>query len=169
MTSRLYLLRHAKARFATPGMSDFDRPLEPVGTAEAPAVGREMAARSWMPDLVLCSTAPRAQQTWYGCRGELSSVPETKMMDELYRADTPGYLQIIKGSGAETSLMVVGHNPMIEEVTLQLVSPQDHSAEDLRRSGFPTASLTVIEFDNSLAEIQPGSGRLVEILKPERS
>ena len=32
--SRLFLLRHAKAGWAEPGMRDFDRPLEPLRTVK---------------------------------------------------------------------------------------------------------------------------------------
>ncbi|MFC3218672.1 histidine phosphatase family protein [Tianweitania populi] len=160
-------MRHAKARFASPGMRDFDRPLEPIGQDDASAVGRDMAERNWMPDLVLCSTATRAQQTWDGCSAELSSVPTTRLIEDLYSADASGYVQIIQASGATQSLMLVGHNPMIEDVTLALVSQDDPHAEQLRRSGFPTAGLAVIDFEDDIANIQPGTGRLVEILKPE--
>jgi phosphohistidine phosphatase len=148
-------------------MRDFDRPLEVVGKDDAAAVGRDMAERGWMPDLVLCSAATRAQQTWDGCSAELSSVPQTRLMEDLYNADAAGYVQIIQSSGAETSLMLVGHNPMIEDVTLALVSPENPLAEQLRRSGFPTAGLAVIDFETDIANIQPDTGRLVEMLKPE--
>ena len=148
-------------------MRDFDRPLEPVGIEDAAAVGRDMTERDWMPDLVLCSTATRAQQTWDNCSAELSSVPETRLIEDLYSADAAGYVQIIQASGAKTSVMLVGHNPMIEDVTLALVSQDDPVAEQLRRSGFPTAGLAVIDFEDDIANIQPGAGRLVEILKPE--
>ncbi|TIV15839.1 MAG: histidine phosphatase family protein, partial [Mesorhizobium sp.] len=37
--SRLYLLRHAKAGWALPGVRDFDRPLDESGKADAEAMG----------------------------------------------------------------------------------------------------------------------------------
>lgn len=55
---------------------------------------------------------------------------------------------------------------MIEDVALALAVPGDPLAEELRRSGFPTAGLAVIDFEEDVAEIQPGRGRIVEILKP---
>ena len=94
-------------------------------------------------------------------------MPETRLIEDLYSADAAGYVQIIQASGAKTSVMLVGHNPMIEDVTLALVSKDDPVAEQLRRSGFPTAGLAVIDFEDDIANIQPGAGRLVEILKPE--
>src|SRR5262245_47015244 len=61
--SRLYLLRHAKAGWAQPGMRDFDRPLEPLGRTDADSIGAAMRANAYIPDLVLCSTAKRARET----------------------------------------------------------------------------------------------------------
>ncbi|RUX92559.1 histidine phosphatase family protein, partial [Mesorhizobium sp. M7A.F.Ca.CA.004.04.1.1] len=37
--SRLYLLRHAKAGWALPGMRDFDRPLDASGRSDAEMMG----------------------------------------------------------------------------------------------------------------------------------
>ena len=51
--SWLYLLRHAKAGWAAPGMRDFDRPLDDTGLADAEAMGRTMRAQRLVPDLTL--------------------------------------------------------------------------------------------------------------------
>ncbi|TIX99998.1 MAG: histidine phosphatase family protein, partial [Mesorhizobium sp.] len=40
--SKLYLLRHAKAGWALPGMRDFDRPLDASGIADAETMGAAM-------------------------------------------------------------------------------------------------------------------------------
>src|SRR5438445_2481303 len=52
--SRLYLLRHAKAGWALPGMRDFDRPLDASGRADAEIMGTAMRSRGYIPDLTLC-------------------------------------------------------------------------------------------------------------------
>ncbi|TJW41644.1 MAG: histidine phosphatase family protein, partial [Mesorhizobium sp.] len=67
--SRLYLLRHAKAGWALPGVRDFDRPLDASGIADAETMGAAMRARDYIPDLTLCSNAKRARQTLEGLAG----------------------------------------------------------------------------------------------------
>ena len=63
---RLFLLRHAKSPPAVPGQKDFDRPLAARGRAAAPAVGRHMADKGYLPDLVLCSPSARTRETLDG-------------------------------------------------------------------------------------------------------
>ena len=57
MTTRLYLLRHAKARWADPGTRDYDRPLDLSGRADADLIAASMLLSGYMPDRVLCSGA----------------------------------------------------------------------------------------------------------------
>lgn len=89
-------------------MRDFDRPLEAIGRDDASAVGRDMAEREWKPELVLCSMAVRAKQTWDASGAELPLPPETRLLEDLYSADAAGYVRLIQASGAGTSLMLVG-------------------------------------------------------------
>ena len=60
----LYLLRHAKARWAEPGSRDYDRALDPAGKADAETVAGSMRLAGHRPELVLCSGARRARETW---------------------------------------------------------------------------------------------------------
>ena len=90
--SRLFLLRHAKAGWAEPGMRDFDRPLEPLGRCDADAIGAAMRAHSFIPDLVLCSSAKRARETldWVARHtGEARVI----FSDNLYSTDAAGYVE----------------------------------------------------------------------------
>src|SRR6056297_1143050 len=59
----LYVLRHAKSGWDDPTLHDHDRPLDLRGERAALIMGRYMAQRRFVPDLVLCSTARRAQET----------------------------------------------------------------------------------------------------------
>ncbi|MFW8211369.1 SixA phosphatase family protein, partial [Klebsiella pneumoniae] len=59
----LILLRHAHAEPATPGQADLDRPLSPVGLAEAEAAGKWLKENKLLPDCVLCSPARRTRET----------------------------------------------------------------------------------------------------------
>lgn len=139
--------------------------LEPIGHEDATAMGKAMAARGWLPSLVLCSTGVRAKQTWEAAQVHAGHT-RTEMTERLYNADAAGYLDIIRQSGTTGSLMLVGHNPMIEDVALALSGKKDPLAERIRKSGFPTAGLAVIEFDETAEQVAPGKGRMIDFIKP---
>ena len=71
----LMLLRHAKSSLAEAGQEDSDRSLNDRGRLAATAMGRYMASHSLVPQLVLCSPARRARETWGLVAGELKTVP----------------------------------------------------------------------------------------------
>lgn len=163
--SRLFLLRHAKAGWAAPGMRDFDRPLEPVGRTDADAIGAAMVARAYAPDLVLCSSAKRARETleWVGRH---TGEGRTVFSDDLYSTDAAGYVDFIRETADGEAVLVVGHNPMMEDVAMALSGDGDEHAMNTLGSGFPTSALAVIRFDGNLAGTTPGKGYLEAFLTP---
>ncbi|MDN2568281.1 histidine phosphatase family protein [Aquibium sp. A9E412] len=164
---RLLLLRHAKAGWPKPGMRDFDRPLLPAGVAAARAVGRRMLAAGLLPDRVLCSSSLRTRQTWHWVAGELGATPAAvEFSDSLYATDVTGYLDAIRGAGPARTLLVVGHNPNMEDLALALPGDGDPQARAALVTGFPTAALAVLAFAGPLAAAAPGEARLEAFLVP---
>ena len=125
--TRLYLLRHAKARWAEPGSRDYDRALEASGQDDAERLGGAMLASGYVPDTVLCSGARRARDTWTAVSKRLP-VADVRFMDGLYSSDAGGYLDLVRGAGAEHSVLVVGHNPMMEDLATALSRAGDAAA-----------------------------------------
>lgn len=163
--SRLFLLRHAKAGWALPGMRDFDRPLDAEGTADAEATGLAMRAHGYIPELTLCSNAVRARQTLEGIAGT-ADTGRVLYFDDLYREDASGYLSIIRKSGSVGALLVIGHNPMMEDLALALAPKGDDDARATLHAGFPTSSLAILRFPGNLSEALPGTGYLEAVLAP---
>lgn len=164
MKNRLLLLRHARAQWAGPGERDRDRALAPEGAAEASAVAAAMAARGHLPDFVLCSAARRCRETWEAMSRALGEAP-VEFTDSLYEAGPAGYLELIHERGRGPNLLIIGHNPVMESLALALAGGSERDAERLA-GGFPTCALAVIEFDGALADIAPGTGRLLDFLTP---
>ncbi len=172
----LTLLRHAKSSWDEPALDDYERPLAKRGKKAAPEMGAALAARGLHPDLVLCSGAARARATLDLVLGRLGApVPEVVYDDAIYMATPEALLarlhRVEPGPGGETPrhVMLVGHNPGLEELALMLVS--NGAADDTARMAekFPTAAAAVIGFDaDSWALIGPGSGRLEHFLTPKR-
>ena len=161
--SRLFLLRHAKAGWAEPGMRDFDRPLEPLGRTDADSIGSAMKAASYIPDLTLCSSARRARETldWVARHTGDARIVYT---DQLYSTDAAGYVDFIREAADGEAVLLVGHNPMMEDVTMALSGDGDDMAKAMLGSGFPTSALAVIRFPGKLAEAAPGKGFLEAFL-----
>lgn len=166
--SLVYLLRHAKAVWPTPSQKDFDRTLDKDGTEAAKLLGLEMKRAKLKPDVVLCSTAIRARQTLEYVGLEPPFILQE--LEKLYSGGPDTYLMAIRMAGLEhegsQSVMLVGHNPMMEEVAMALAGRGDPPTHPTFISGFPTAGLAVIEFDVPLAEVRPGKGTLREFFSP---
>ncbi len=163
--ARLFLLRHAKAGWAQPGMRDFDRALEPSGTADAEAIGAAMRANGYVPDLTLCSTAVRARQTLEGIAGH-TDTGRVIYLDALYSEDAAGYLAIIRAHGSAGSLLVIGHNPMMEDLAIAVSGAGEDGAREMLNYGFPTSGLAVVRFDTPLSCAEQGAGYLEAFLTP---
>ncbi|MDQ6437844.1 histidine phosphatase family protein [Mesorhizobium sp. LHD-90] len=163
--SKLYLLRHAKAGWALPGMRDFDRPLDATGVRDAAAMGLAMRERGYVPDLTLCSTAVRARQTLEGVAAQ-ADTGRVVLLDALYSGDAAGYLSAIRDHDGRGSLLVVGHNPTMEDLAIALAGSGDAEALASLSAGFPTSGLAVLEFETELRHAAPGKGKLTAFLSP---
>jgi phosphohistidine phosphatase len=163
--SKLYLLRHAKAGWALPGVRDFDRPLDDSGVADAEAMGAAMRAGGHVPDLTLCSNARRCRQTLEGIAGH-ADTGRVLFFDKLYTEDAAGYLAIIQEHGSAGSLLVIGHNPMTEDLAMALAGSGDEGTRETLAHGFPTCGLAAIRFENGLVGAEPGTGYLEDFLMP---
>lgn len=167
--TRLLLLRHAKAGWAAPGMSDFDRTLTASGQEDARALGKRMRATNLLPDLILCSTAKRAIETLDGVASTMfDQRPDTHFLAELYNSDATDYLFAVREAPQAETILVVGHNPMMEDLAYELSSSGEAEATQAASSGFPTCGLAVISFPGALANIERRTGRLETFLRPDR-
>lgn len=163
--NKLYLLRHAKAGWALPGMRDFDRPLDASGLADAETLGAAMREARHVPDLTVCSNARRARETLEGVATH-ADTGRVVFTDALYIEDAAGYLDIIRRNGAQGSLLVIGHNPMMEDLTMAIAGGGDEKARAALNFGFPTSGLAVVRFDGGVGNAAPGGGYLEAFLTP---
>jgi phosphohistidine phosphatase len=169
---RLLLLRHAKSDWSGKSQ-DHDRPLAPRGKKAAPQIGVYMRENGYQPALVLCSTAERAKQTLELVVPKLEDEPETRFDRALYLAEWPALMAEIRDASARaTPLLLVGHNPGLEQLAIALVLQSQTPAERERAQRlaqkFPTAALAVLDFDMAdWTELKPGTGRLIDFVRPK--
>jgi phosphohistidine phosphatase len=166
----LSLLRHAKSRWADPGTRDHDRPLAPRGERAATRVGAYLAGRTPSPDLVLCSSARRAQETLQRVLAALPAPPEVRIESEIYAAGSATLLQTIASVAPSVrSLLVVGHNPTMGDLAVRLAGAGPPDALRRLAGNFPTAALAELRFEcTRWDEIAPGAGELIAYSTPKR-
>jgi len=164
---RLLLLRHAKSSWDDTGLSDFDRPLNLRGRAAAPLMGRHMADHSLSPDRVLCSSSRRTRETFAAVLPFLRNDFEAQFLRTIY--DCPGgtYAPTIRRhGGAARTLLLIGHNPVIQETALTLIGRGNPDITASIAAKFPTSGLAVIDFDgDDWSGLDPRSGRIVAFFR----
>jgi phosphohistidine phosphatase len=146
-------------------MRDFDRPLDETGFADSEATAMAMRERNYVPDLTLCSNAQRARQTLEAI-AQHADTGRVIFLDTLYSEDAAGYLRIIQDNSSHRSVLVIGHNPMMEDLALAVSGSGDEGVLAALGLGFPTSGLAVIDFDEPLSAAAPGKGRLVDFVTP---
>lgn len=141
---RLIVMRHAQAGRALAGGSDRDRPLTEQGVAEARAVGRWLAERRWVPDTACISPSRRTRQTWDEASAGFDEADVT-CDEDLYDADTDTLRRAVhQAADHARTLLLMGHNPGVHALCLDLLAESGASAEiDRLQHGFPPASAAV--------------------------
>jgi phosphohistidine phosphatase len=133
-------------------------------------MGAFMRKEKLIPDLVLCSPARRAHETWSLVSNELGTSPKVLVEDAVYDFGNGGrILDAVrrKGSGA-TAVLVVGHNPSLGTLALRLVGKGDPKLRRRMAEKYPTCTLAVLEFESSdWRDLKDGEARLVSFTRPK--
>jgi phosphohistidine phosphatase len=143
MTHTLYLLRHAKSSWADPALADRERPLAPRGRRDAKRIAKHLAWLGIEPEHVLCSPSERTRQTLELIRPALGATSKVKLEAKLYAASADELLERIRAvPGSVASVMLIGHNPGLQDLALLLAS----AGAGLERleAKFPTAALATL-------------------------
>lgn len=155
----LLLLRHAKSSWDHAQLNDHERPLNERGEREAARMGWLIGEQALIPDLILSSTAERAVQT--AKTVALACLYEHKLVAhrELYLASIQEYLQVLMAlEDALQRVMVVGHNPGIEELVVWLTG---------NYVSMPTATLVQINLPVKGWVLLKGQGKVKGVWRPK--
>jgi len=143
------------------------------GRKAAPAMAVYMRSRGYLPQVVLCSTAERTRETLDLLLAAWTKKPAIRYEPELYLADWPVLLASLKKAPARAStLLLVGHNPGMEQLAVALALQPKGIPERARlqrlTQKFPTAALAVLDFEiASWRLLKPGLGQLVDYVRPK--
>jgi phosphohistidine phosphatase len=165
---QLLLLRHAKSSWDDPKLADRDRPLNKRGLRAAACMRQAIVDLGLIPDMVLISPARRVQETLAALE-PWDETPLLETLEALYLA-TAIQMRTLLQEVNETvrSVMLIGHNPGMQELSAQLAASSVES-EIKRRllAGFPTAALAEFSVGTRWAKLDAGGTRLVRFLTPK--
>ena len=146
---RLILWRHAKAEVDAASGDDFDRPLAPRGRREAQAMAQQLAALGFRPDVAVVSPSLRTRETWEALHEALPG-GEVRFDRALYNAEAQAILRLAEHAGeGHGTVVVVGHNPGLQELALDLLQQCNAPAAFVARvqRAFPPAAAAVFLID----------------------
>lgn len=125
-------------------VGDHDRPLNQRGRRAAQRLARHFQETGIRPELVLCSSALRARQTLQPISQVMSLADRTRIEPRLYGATADEVLTLVRGvDDGTTSVLVVGHNPGLQDLALELAGGEPDTVSQLSQR-FPTGTLAEI-------------------------
>lgn len=164
----LTLLRHAEAGSVDAITDDFDRPLNERGRCAAQGVGRHLAAKRVRIDRVLASPAQRVVETLQGLTASGWEAGRVKFDPLIYHASTDELLAMLRSTPGDVErLMLVGHNPVLAMLAVQLTLDDDEGLRARVAERYPAGALAEIALDiEDWSEAAAQCGRLVEFIEP---
>ncbi|MDN5744111.1 MAG: histidine phosphatase family protein [Nocardioidaceae bacterium] len=156
---QLILVRHAKAEsFAR---ADVERVLSADGLQDAALLGQLLADDGVRPDQARVSSAARTRETWVQVAHGGGWHLEPSYEAALYGIDEFGLVELLREVSAETrSVLILGHNPTMENAARLLDDGRGPAAGALARGTFPTATAAIFNIDSGWNQIGEAMGRL---------
>jgi phosphohistidine phosphatase len=163
----LTLLRHAKAA-AGSAEADHARPLNDRGRVTAERLASRPHAA---PDLVLCSTATRARETFEAITGAWAEPVSVLYERGLYMAEADALARRISRLDDKLrNVWLIGHNPGLHELACLLGERASNRAAFAGLgAGFPTAAQAIFAIDTKhWAGIGTAPVRIAAFIVPPR-
>lgn len=165
----LALFRHAKSDWSDARARDFDRPINERGTRGAAAMGQYVRRNDWRFDRIIASPAVRVAQTIEIASHAWRRTFPVQWDRRIYLASSATLIDLLREiEGDPATLLMVGHNPGLEDLIFDLV-PEDGTSplRAIVERKFPTATFAVLECAiDHWADIAPGCARLTTLVRP---
>ncbi len=163
----LTLLRHAKSAWDDAVERDFDRPLNGKGRRAAARIGRYLHDDGYAFDKVIASPALRVRQTIDGVEDGYGAALTPAFDNRIYMASAATLLDVVRGISDDCErLLMVGHNPGLEDLVLLLVPETAGGARDEVETKYPTATVAELSFEGSWAELDERAASLTRFMRP---
>ncbi|MBB4152288.1 phosphohistidine phosphatase [Sphingomonas jinjuensis] len=164
----LTLLRHAKSGWDDPVARDFDRPLNAKGRRAAIAMGRHWRQIDLDFDHIIASPAVRVEQTLEEVESGYGRTLAPAWDRRLYLASAATLLDVVRELPDTLSrVLLVGHNPGLEELVLLLAGDSDDALRDAVEEKYPTATLAELALGaDRWGDAKPGGATLTRFIRP---
>ncbi|HUI21228.1 MAG TPA: phosphohistidine phosphatase SixA [Methylocella sp.] len=163
----LYLLRHAKSNWQDPALSDHDRPLSKRGQRAAKIMAAYLKRSKIAPDLVICSTALRAQQTLDPIAKAIDP-PKVILEREIYRGTQETLQEQLRDLPESVkSVLLIGHNPALHDLARELAKDDLNQLLPSDGEKFPTGAMASFRFDGAWKGLEPHGAALVSFVTPK--
>jgi phosphohistidine phosphatase len=163
----LHLLRHAKSSWKDPGLNDHDRPLSKRGRQAAKMMAAYLRWSKIAPDLVICSTAMRAQQT-LGPIANAKKPPKVILEREIYGGTQQAlWEQLWNLPESAKSVLLIGHNPALHDLALELAQADSNKLLPSAGEKFPTGAMASFRFDGAWKALEPHGAVLASFITPK--
>ena len=139
---RLILLRHGEAESVSAAGGDSERGLTERGRRDAALMSRVLGDLGMKADVVLVSSARRTRETW---RARSAAFPAARVEIDpaLYLAEVETLTQAIDANETAAHLMIIGHNPGLHELAMDLARQSPAPARARLAGTFPTAAAAI--------------------------
>ncbi|HEX7967052.1 MAG TPA: histidine phosphatase family protein [Stellaceae bacterium] len=156
----VHLLRHAKSSWKDPALADHDRPLAKRGRKAAKTIAAYLKERRIAPDLVICSTAARARQTFEPIAKAIKP-PKVVLEEGIYEVAERELWQYLRALPEEAeSVLLIGHNPGMHDLALALADAASRRRLPPPEGKFPAGAMASFRFDGRWKELRPGRAAL---------
>ena len=158
---QIYVLRHAKSSWDNSNLSDFERPLSKRGIRDANKLSIFLKNMDLMIDIVLCSTAVRAKDTFdlTAC-GFNFEIDKANYTDKLYFGDVSSIIMRLKEiDNSLKNILIVGHNPTLHYLVESLTNK--------KIDRFKTCNLAIITHDDNWNSLGSKKSSLKSLIKPK--
>ncbi len=166
---RLILFRHAKTEPWFEGADDHGRALTERGHEDARRVAKRIEDLGWSPNTALISSARRARETWAEA-AHIFGPCAISIVEALYLASATTIESVISERAAVGDCtLVIGHNPGLHELGLELVRLSNRSerfAAESLAAKFPTGGAALFESANNDPTSMAGFN-LVDFIRPK--
>lgn len=160
----IMLMRHAKSSHGQNIQKDIDRPLTEQGYRDAQRMGAFVKQAGVLPAHIKSSTAQRARQTTelFTDAAEIDA-SVISWNEDLYYGGARDYLKVIQEASEHVDrIMLVGHNPLLEEIVSLLCN-----GEGAFVSRVPSGGLVCIEHPAiKWKQIKAGTARIQWMVIP---
>ncbi|CAA6828230.1 MAG: Putative phosphohistidine phosphatase, SixA [uncultured Sulfurovum sp.] len=158
----IYLIRHAKSDWSDGTLNDFERGLRKSGKKDLKTISSYFALQKIKPDLVLSSSALRAQTTADKLTKKIGYKGPIHYMEELYLTRPEKILDTLAlQDDVYKNIFLVGHNPELTELANIFV--EDNIFK------LPTLSILAIYFEiDEWSKIREKKGNIDFFIQPKQ-